>query len=144
MNASQEMPPENLRRVEAVFNEALALPEGDRAKLIEARCGGDTALMAEVSSLLRACAEEEKAAAERLQALPEDGRCVEERKRVGAYEIDRLIGRGGMGAVYVAHRADGNFEQQVAAALAILDQPRVAPAQQALLQTGGIGAQAHR
>jgi tetratricopeptide (TPR) repeat protein len=28
--------------------------------------------------------------------------------------IDELIGRGGMGAVYRAHRADGQFEQQVA------------------------------
>jgi tetratricopeptide (TPR) repeat protein/predicted Ser/Thr protein kinase len=117
MNARHEMPPENLQRVEAVFNEALALPEGDRASLIELRCAGDIALMAEVSSLLRACVEEEKAAAARLQALPAVGRCVEERKRVGAYEIDRLIGRGGMGAVYVAHRADGNFEQQVAVKL---------------------------
>ncbi len=109
--------PEQLQRIEAIFNQALALPEGDRAKLIELRCEGDAALMAEVSSLLRACAEEEMVAAARLQAFPADGHWGEDRKRVSAYEIDRLIGRGGMGAVYVAHRVDGNFEQQVAVKL---------------------------
>jgi len=40
---------------------------------------------------------------------------------IGPYVIDGLIGRGGMGAVYRAHRADGQFEQQVA--IKIIDMP---------------------
>ncbi len=35
-------------------------------------------------------------------------------KRIGAYKIKNEIGRGGMGAVYLATRDDGSFEQQVA------------------------------
>lgn len=35
-------------------------------------------------------------------------------KRVGVYELKREIGRGGMGAVYLATRADGEFRQTVA------------------------------
>src|SRR6202008_667740 len=34
--------------------------------------------------------------------------------RIGAYRIGREIGRGGMGAVYLAARADGEFEKDVA------------------------------
>ena len=135
MSLSPDMPPfrrgpvaggpgissEQLTRIEAIFNEALALPEGDRAKLIELRCGGDVVRLADVSSLLHACVEEELMAAARLEALPNDGHWGAENRRVGAYEIDGLIGRGGMGAVYLAHRADGNFEQQVA--IKLIDLP---------------------
>ncbi len=34
--------------------------------------------------------------------------------RIGAWSVERLLGRGGMGEVYLAARADGAFEQQVA------------------------------
>src|SRR6516165_2433766 len=113
--------PEMLQRIEAIFNEALLPPEGDRPKLIEDRCEGNAILMVEVTSLLDACASEELLAASRLLQLKIDATTDQKRKRVGAYEIDRLIGRGGMGAVYFAHRADGNFEQQVA--IKLIDLP---------------------
>ena len=117
MSHSSEMLP----RIEAIFTEALALPEGDRRALIETRCEGDFSLMAEVRSLLKACAEEELLARTRLRQAQVEAHADKEKTRVGAYEIDRLIGRGGMGAVYVAHRVDGNFEQQVA--IKLIDLP---------------------
>jgi len=113
--------PEMLQRIEAIFNEALALPEGDRPHLVDARCGGDRALIAEVSSLLQACAAQELLSGGRLADAQSDGHRGEVGRRVGSYELDRLIGRGGMGAVFVAHRADGNFEQQVA--IKLIDLP---------------------
>ena len=38
-------------------------------------------------------------------------------RRVGAYELKREIGRGGMGTVYLAERVDGEFKQRVAVKL---------------------------
>ena len=36
---------------------------------------------------------------------------------IGSYTLDRLLGEGGMGAVWLAHRSDGRFESQVAVKL---------------------------
>jgi tetratricopeptide (TPR) repeat protein len=108
-------------RVEAIFHEALAAPEDVRKKFIETECHGDQELAAEVWSLLEACAQEEQLTASH---RPEPGARQENppaRKRVGPYELDRLLGRGGMGAVYLAHRADGQFEQKVA--IKLIDLP---------------------
>ena len=112
---------ETLLRLEAIFNEALGATEEDRPRLIDARCGSDVTLAAEVCSLLDACKAEESATAAR-RANPANGSGgTPDRRRIGPYEIDRLLGRGGMGAVYLAHRADGQFEQQVA--IKLIDLP---------------------
>jgi eukaryotic-like serine/threonine-protein kinase len=112
---------ETFSRIEAIFNEALGTPAAERTALIANRCNRDAALMAEVRSLLRACAEEEAATASRLAEGGTNTLDLPSHTRVGPYEIDRLLGRGGMGAVYLAHRADGQFQQQVA--IKLIDLP---------------------
>ena len=112
---------ENFLRIEAVFHQALAAGEDARADLIEKLCAGDAALIAEVNSLLRACAAEAQVTASHRLEPGTNREPQPERKRAGPYEIDRLLGRGGMGAVYLAHRADGQFEQQVA--IKLIDLP---------------------
>jgi len=112
---------ETLLRIEAIFNEALSLPVAERPALIDARCDRDPALISEVLSLLRACAAEELATASRSPEQEMIAGGLLARSRIGPYELDRLLGRGGMGAVYLAHRADGHFEQQVA--IKLIDLP---------------------
>ena len=112
---------ETFVRIEAIFNEALDAPAETRDSLVTERCGGDTTLQAEVRALLRACEAEEQLTASRRGRSETGGSASLERRRVGPYEIDRLLGRGGMGAVYLAHRADGQFDQRVA--IKLIDLP---------------------
>jgi hypothetical protein len=106
--------PEQRARVDALLDDMFDLPEAVRLANLRARRIEDSAVLAEVESLLRAASAAggflstpPKPAAEELP--PE---CLG--LRFGAWRITRLIGRGGMGEVYEASRADGNFEQRVA------------------------------
>lgn len=94
------MSPQQWARVKEVFDAAVDLPLGDRRSVLDLRCAGDPALRREVERLLR----ENDAADDFLSdpALPsmhslKPGELVNDR-----YEVDRLIGRGGMGEVYAA------------------------------------------
>jgi tetratricopeptide (TPR) repeat protein len=112
---------ERFLRIETIFHEALAAPDEARTELIETRCNGDRELAAELCSLLDACKAEEQLTAS-CRVEPETGReALSELKQIGPFLLDRLLGRGGMGAVYLAHRADGQFEQTVA--IKLIDLP---------------------
>lgn len=81
------------------------------------RCAGQSALLARVRELLEADAaasapapafEQTWVGNRGLRPMPPPP------AQVGPYRLDELIGTGGMGAVYRAHRNDGLFDQQVA------------------------------
>ena len=95
-----------------------------RIAIVEQSCGQDTdllheaeSLLAEAEVLLREASDDLEACADNAgTAIPRDS-ISEVGRRVGAYVIISEIGHGGMGAVYLAARADGYFEKQVAVKL---------------------------
>jgi tetratricopeptide (TPR) repeat protein len=121
MDRNMDQNTESFQRIEAIFHQALATPPEARAQLIQAQCGGDRELAWEVNLLLEACeAEQHATAAHAAPSLLASVPAVLS-DRIGPYLLDRLLGRGGMGAVYLAHRADGQFDQQVA--IKLIDLP---------------------
>ena len=113
---------EQWAKVKEMFYAALELPESEREKFIENSCGGDEDLLAEVKTLFDA--HDEAEAFIESPALAPITNLVEETANfsrvgqiIGAYRIEAEIGRGGMGAVYLASRADNEFEKKVAVKL---------------------------
>ncbi|HKV12415.1 MAG TPA: serine/threonine-protein kinase [Thermoanaerobaculia bacterium] len=111
-------------RADRLFDEALDLPPGERAAFLDRACGEDVPLRELVDRLL-ASAEDDTSAIEPGGALKGplwsqlQGELTREDELlpgtlVGRYRVVRELGRGGMAAVYLAERADGQFEQQVA------------------------------
>ncbi|HZX89507.1 MAG TPA: protein kinase [Rudaea sp.] len=108
----------NRQRLAELFEQAIDLPDAERAAWLEGACGSDADLRAELERLLHADAraanfmerppalvsEAIDASVSRTHALPQ----------FGPWRALRRVGAGGMGEVWLAERSDGEFEQQAA------------------------------
>jgi eukaryotic-like serine/threonine-protein kinase len=81
------------------LDRALGLPQAERAPWLAALADRDPGLAARVGHVLGA---RQEAAA------------IEPGTHVGPYTIDKLIGSGGMGTVWLAHRSDGLLSRSIA------------------------------
>ena len=101
-----------------ILDDALDVPAGERAAFIAARCEGDEEMRREIEALVAAAegwtfverAEDADAPTPSADLAPPP-RAGE---RVGAYELVSELGQGGMGMVYLARRADDQFQKRVA------------------------------
>ncbi len=103
------MTPEKWNEVKELFNKAVELSGEERKSFLDGQINGDSELRLEVEKLL--------AADENAETLF-DGKSLiasdvsADQKQIGNYHLQKQIGEGGMGAVYLAQRAD--LKQKVA------------------------------
>jgi serine/threonine-protein kinase len=103
---------ERWQRVQFLFHETVDRPEDERRVFLEAECGDDSSLVADVLALIAADASASSLldrgvadAASKVLAQKADDASIPT-SRFGAYRITGVLGEGGMGVVYLAERAD--------------------------------------
>ena len=104
--------PDPQRAALAQFDVWLALPDSDQAAWLDALAQREPALYARISQLIAADREAEAASFLGTQAAAGDPirDATLAGRRLGPWQIDRLIGSGGMGQVWLARRTDGLYD----------------------------------
>src|SRR5690348_3865200 len=118
---SWQVDPTRQRRLGEVLDAALAREPRDWPAIVDAGCADDPDLRADLLDLLQRVDAAQQfltsppsEAAAALVGEPRGATSDLSGRRIGAYSIIREIGRGGMSRVFLARRADGQFEQHVA------------------------------
>jgi non-specific serine/threonine protein kinase/serine/threonine-protein kinase len=102
-------------RADELLDALLDMPVEARADYLARRRDDDPLVLREVESLLRASVQcGDFLATPACLATTYPGELTPPDMRVGVWKLTRHIGRGGMGVVYEAVRAEGDFAQRVA------------------------------
>ncbi|OZC03988.1 serine/threonine-protein kinase [Rubricoccus marinus] len=115
-----ELDPDRWARIEAVFADAAEMPPPERRSFLDRACLDthgvpDVALRDEVLALLSL--DDEATAffgAGIARVVAPEASAAERGQRVGPWRLVREVGHGGMGAVWLAERAEGDFQQTAA------------------------------
>jgi non-specific serine/threonine protein kinase/serine/threonine-protein kinase len=102
------------KQIDHIMQQALDLAPQEREAFLVEACAGDEELRREIDALLTMDEEASGFLSEPVLRRKADGGPQATGQRIGSYQIVRELGRGGMGAVYLAERADQQFAQRVA------------------------------
>ncbi len=105
-------------RLTELFHRATELPESERITFVHSQAGDDPELQRELLALIAADTDATRLHAPLRRVVETVVRAsdpdVAPGTRFGPWAVERMIGSGGMGRVYLARRADGAYEREVA------------------------------
>ncbi len=109
------------RQVKKLFDQTIDLPKSEQSSFLKKNCN-DSEIINEVLGLIAAEESNQTVSVKGLNTIVISGahklifqeQGLNPGDQVGAYRIQKLIGQGGMGSVYLANRTDEQFEQNVA------------------------------
>ncbi len=112
----RHLDPASWTTLSPLFDQALDLEAGDRRRFLDALCKTDPGTGEALTRLLAAHDRLQESTFLEQPALGETEPDLAG-STVGAYKLDDVLGAGGMGVVWKAHRSDGRYEGAVAVKL---------------------------